>query len=102
MVETPDGGGGVAIVWGELTTERCFIERVQSFRFDVERVQSGAVGSFPTVRLEVDYHSKTAQIDNTMRAVDLDNDTVFTVNFVQDLQGRRRKLAITCTEGSTV
>jgi head-tail adaptor len=98
--ETADGGGGVTITWEALCTEWAFVERVQSFRFDVERIQSGAVGAYPTVRLHVDSHSKTQQIDNTMRAVEVETGKTYSLNFVQDLTNRGRTITITATEGA--
>lgn len=100
MTKVSDGGGGFTNTWATLVECNADIERVQSFRFDVERIQSGAVGSMPTVRISVDKTVLTSQIDNTMRAIDMRNGTVFAVNFVQDLSGRDRELNITCTESA--
>lgn len=95
-----DGGGGYTNTWTEVVTMPAGIERVQSFRFDVERLQSQGIASLPTVRFYVDSTALTRQIDNTCRAVDARNGTTFAINFIQDLGGRGRELAITCTENA--
>jgi len=99
-IDVKDAGGGINKAWTDLVTISAGIERVQSFRFDVERVQSGGVASLPTLRISVDSTELTRQIDNTMRAVDIRNGDIFAINFVQDLTGRGREIAITCTENA--
>lgn len=99
-VAVSDGGGGSTNTWTEVVTMPAGIERVQSFRFDVERVQSQGVASMPTVRISVDSTELTRTIDNTHRAVDARTGETFAVNFVQDLSGRGREIAITCTQNA--
>lgn len=98
QTKVSDGGGGYTNAWSELVTMDAGIERVESFRFDVERVQSGGVASLPTLRLYVDSTVLTRQITSAMRAVDTRDGKTFAINFIQDLTGKGRELAITCTE----
>lgn len=99
-VTTSDGGGGEVGAWTPLTTEWCRIERLQSFRFDVERNTGGSVGSSPLVRIHVHDHALTRQIDNSMRGVDLINSKVYELDFAQDLDGQGRTLVISASEGA--
>lgn len=99
-VTVSDGGGGQTGSWQELTTERCYIERLESFRFDVERQKAGSVDSMPLVRIHVHQSSVTRQITSGMRAVDLKTNKTMNINFVQDLGDRSRRLVISASEGA--
>jgi head-tail adaptor len=97
-VATQDSGGGDEVTWVALTTERCRIERLQSFRAGVEQKVAGGSLSTPPVRIHVLAHTLTKQITNAMRGVDLDGGTVFNIESVQDLEGRGRELIILAVE----
>lgn len=97
-VTTQDSGGGDVVTWTALTTERCRIERLQSFRANVEQKVAGGSISAPPVRIHVLAHTLTKQITNGMRGVDLDGGTVFNIESVQDLEGRGRELVISAIE----
>lgn len=101
-VMTKDAGGGDVGTWTELTTEWCDIERLQSFRFDVERETAGSVTSMPLVRIHVHQNSLTRQIDNSMRGVNLKTGKVLNINFVQDLDGMNKTFVISGSEGAAV
>ncbi|MCG8668918.1 MAG: head-tail adaptor protein [Pseudomonadales bacterium] len=100
-VTSSDGGGGQTGTWQALTTERCWIERLESFRFDVEREKAGSVDSMPLVRIHVYRNSLTDQITSGMRAVDLKTSKTMNINFIQALEGERgRRYVISASEGA--
>lgn len=101
-VTSKDAGGGSTGSWTELTTEWCDIERIQSFRFDVERKVGGSQSSMPLVRIHVHDSTLTRQIDNSMRGVDVRTNKTFEIDFVQDLDGQGRRLVISASEGAPV
>lgn len=77
------------------------IERLQSFRGDVERMTAGGVGSHPVVRIHVRYDDDTEELlrtGNRMRAVDVDTGITMNINFAQDMTGRKEIVVITATE----
>lgn len=100
QITSSDGGGGQTGTWQALTTERCDIERLESFRFDVERQKAGSVDSMPLVRIHVHQSALTREITSGMRAVDLKTMKTMNINFVQDLDDHSRRLVISASEGA--
>lgn len=94
-------GGGRSGEWKEFLTCGAEIERLQSFRFDVERVIAGSATSAPIFRVHLDYTPVSALISGGMRLVDLlapVKDVFHNINAVQDLAGDRRELTLLCSE----
>lgn len=104
-VETPDGQGGFTVAWQSYWEGPGEIRRSASQRGDVERLQSGAVGSFPPVQIIVPYDELTKalpQICAGMRAIEVDEGTIMNLNFAQDLTSRREAIAVSATENAPV
>lgn len=98
--EIASEGGGRTTEWVEHTTESCNIERLQSFRSDVERVLSGGNSANPIVRIHIMSHAKTRSITNAMRVLDLVTGVYMNVTTApQDLEGKGRELVVTATVG---
>lgn len=103
IVERPDktrtAGGGTEINWVEHCREWAEIERMQSFRFDVERVTAGGLGSTPIVRVHVHDNARTRTITNEMRISDQTTGRTLNVTTPpQDLRNDGLYLTILCTE----
>ena len=100
-LETPDGVGGFTLSPSIHWEGPAHIERLQSFRGDVERMTAGAVGSHPIVRIHVRYDDLTAELIRTgskMRIEDEETGVTMSINFAQDMTGRREMVVITATE----
>lgn len=77
------------------------IERLKSFRGDVERMTAGAVGAHPIVRVHVRYDELTSQLlrgGNAWRLVDTDENITMNISFAQDMDGRKEMVVITAAE----
>lgn len=99
--KTPDGRGGYTILWTTVWQGPAHIERLRSFRGDVERVTKGGVDSHPIVRVHVRADSVTREIARSgagLRCWNLDDMIPMNVNFAQDMAGDRRTITVTCTE----
>lgn len=99
--EVPDGMGGFALAPVTHWEGPAHIERMASFRGDVERMTAGAVASHPIVRIHVRYDDLTAaltRIGSGMRAVEVDEGISMNVNFAQDMTGRKEVIVVTATE----
>lgn len=100
-VKTPDGHGGFTLAPQTFWEGPAYIERMASFRGDVERMTAGGVGSHPIVRIHVRHDDLTGQlprIGSTMRAEDMDSEIVMNINFAQDMTGKNRIIMMTATE----
>lgn len=100
-VKTPDGYGGFTLATETFWEGPAHIERMPSFRGDVERQTAGGVGSHPIVRINVRQDDLTAQLRTIgagMRAVDDESGISMNINFAQDMTGRHRMIQITATE----
>lgn len=100
-----DGGGGFTVTWQLVTEEHALIERIKSFRGDVERLSAGGVGSNPIVRVHVRHHTGTEPLlrfGAGWRVIDVDTDRVMNINFAQDIEGRGVNIIITATENAPV
>lgn len=97
-VTVSDGGGGQTGEWQTFCERNCWIERMENFRFDVERIQNGGVGAMPIVRIHLRADPDTKAITSGFRAFDVDRGVHMNVNFSQDIGGRNAELIITCTE----
>jgi head-tail adaptor len=99
--QTSDGMGGFDLAPQVLWEGQAFIERLQSFRGDVERMTAGAVGAHPIVRIHVRYDEQTAQLLRTgsqYRCIETDEGITMNVNFAQDMDGRKEIVVVTATE----
>lgn len=99
--EVSDGMGGFTVTPVTHWEGPAYIERLQSFRGDVERLTAGGVGSHPIVRIHVRYDDLTAELirtGNRMRAVDVDEGITMNINFAQDMTGRKEVIVVTATE----
>ncbi len=96
-----DGGGGHQITWALHCEENAWIERVKSFRGDVERITAGGVGSHPIVRVHIHRNELTEALLKQgagWRIVDVNTEIVMNINFAQDLAGRGETIIVTATE----
>lgn len=99
--KTPDGMGGFTLAPLVFWEGPAHIERMASFRGDVERMTAGAVGSHPIVRIHVRYDGETGQLIRTggqYRVLDVDENIFMNVNFAQDMTGRKEVVVVTATE----
>lgn len=100
-----DGGGGQTGTWVLHTQEPARIERLRSFRGDVERLAGGGVGSKPIVRVYLHKNENTDALLTdgiAWRLVDVDTGIPMNINAAQDLDGRGREIVVTATEGAPV
>ena len=96
-----DGRGGFTVTWATFWTGPAHIERLRSFRGDVERVTKGGIDAHPIVRIHVRRHTLLDEVlrnASEFRAVNLDDGITMNVNFAQDLTGKREEIVITATE----
>lgn len=99
--QTPDGMGGFTQTPVVHWEGPAHIERMASFRGDVERMTAGAVGAHPIVRIHVRYEDLTAELIRSgsgMRALDVDENISMNVNFAQDMTQRKEVIVVTATE----
>ena len=96
--EVSDGQGGREITWETQVEDWARIERVRSFRGDVETVRAGGVASTPTVRIHMRSYGLTKGITASMRVLDVDEGTFFNIAFVQDIAGDGKVITMTATE----
>jgi head-tail adaptor len=99
--EVSDGMGGSDLTPEVLWEGPVEIERLQSFRGDVERMTAGAVGAHPIVRIHVRYDDATATLTrygNQYRCRDVDSGITMNISFAQDMTGRREMVVVTATE----
>lgn len=99
--KTSDGMGGFDLSPVTHWEGPAHIERLQSFRGDVERMTAGGVGSHPIVRVHVRYDDETAELIRTgagMRLIETDEGVTMNINFAQDMTGRKEIVVITATE----
>jgi hypothetical protein len=96
-----DGAGGFEITPALFWEGPAHLARMPSFRGDVERMTAGAVGSHPILQIHVRYDVQTAELQRTgsgMRCVDVDTNINMSIQFAQDMDGRRETVVITATE----
>lgn len=94
-------GGGRSGEWREFLTCAGEIERLKSFRFDVEREIAGSVASAPIFRVHIDFTPQSVLITNAMRLRDELHpvpNVYHNINAIQDLVGDRRQLTLLCSE----
>lgn len=99
--KTPDGYGGFNLTPETFWEGEAFIERMASFRGDVERITAGAVGSHPIVRIHVRADEITETLPRLgagMRIIDVDSGIRMNINFAQDMTGKSRTIMLTATE----
>lgn len=96
-----DGAGGFTLTPETFWEGTAHIERMASFRGDVERIHAGGVGSHPIVSIHVRYDDLTGQLPRIgagMRIVDVDNGIPMNISFAQDMAGTQRMVMITASE----
>lgn len=100
-VKVSDGAGGFTLTPETFWEGPAHLERMPSFRGDVERLHAGGIGSHPIVNIHVRYDDLTAQlplIGAGMRAFDLDSGITMNITFAQDMTGTQRMVMITASE----
>lgn len=96
-----DGAGGFTLTPESFWEGPAHVERMPSFRGDVERLHAGGVGSHPIVNIHVRYDDLTKQlplIGSGMRAIDVDSGIPMNITFAQDMTGSQRMVMITAAE----
>lgn len=100
-----DGGGGYDGQWVTHSEQPAQIERIKSFRGDVERLSGGAVGAFPIVRIHMHRNDDTEPLltfGAAWRIIDVDTGITMNINFAQDITGKGREIVVTATENAPV